>query len=156
MIETLDEVPNTIVTACMGKAMSCGAVLLSHGDVRFCGKHSRVMIHETSSVTSGDVHDMHADIIETKRLNEYFLGLLAKNCGYKSYEEIRQLIKKQDGRDMYMDANSALEFGIVDAVGVPKIRANTMYEVSLVQEKPKLNRQEKKTKRGKKTPKQKS
>jgi hypothetical protein len=93
---------------------------------------------------------------ETKRLNEYFLGLLAKNCGYKSYEEIRQLIKKQDGRDMYMDANSALEFGIVDAVGVPKIRANTMYEVSLVQEKPKLNRQEKKTKRGKKTPKQKS
>ena len=156
MIETLDEVPNTIVTACMGKAMSCGAVLLSHGDVRFCGKHSRVMIHETSSITSGDVHDMHADIVETKRLNEYFLGLLAKNCGYKSYEEIRQLIKKQDGRDMYMDANSALDFGIVDAVGVPRTRINSMYEVSLVQEKPKPNRQEKKTKRGKKALKQKS
>lgn len=135
MIECIDEVPNTIVTVCMGKAMSCGAILLSHGDIRFCGKHSRVMVHETSSGTSGDVHDMHADVSETKRLNEHFLGLLAKNCGFKDYEEVRQLIKKQDGRDRYMDAAAALRFGIVDAIGTPKIVANVMYEVTMVPEK---------------------
>lgn len=143
MLETLDEVPNTVVTACMGKAMSCGAILLSHGDVRFCGKHSRVMVHEASSGTSGDVHDMHADITETKRLNEYFLGLLAKNCGFKNYEEIRQLIKKQDGRDRFMDAKSALDFGIIDAIGVPKVNVNIMYEVTMAQEKKPMERHNK-------------
>ena len=143
MIESIDEVPNTVVTACMGKAMSCGAILLSHGDVRFCGKHSRVMIHETSSGTSGDVHDMHADITETKRLNEYFLGLLAKNCGFKSYEDVRELIKKQDGRDRYMDAEAALKFGLIDAVGTPKVLASIMYEVILSPEKPAMQKHNK-------------
>lgn len=143
MIESIDEIPNMVVTACMGKAMSCGAVLLSHGDVRFCGPHSRVMVHETSSGTSGDVHDMHADVSETKRLNEYFLGLLAKNCGFKDYEEVRQLIKKQDGRDRYMNADAALKFGIVDAVGTPRIMANITYDVILTPKKAKLEKHNK-------------
>jgi len=158
MIETIDEIPNTVVTTCMGKAMSCGAILLSHGDIRFCGKHSRVMVHETSSGTAGDVHDMHADITETKRLNEHFLGLLAKNCGFKDYEEIRELIKKQDGRDRYMDAPSALKFGIIDAIGTPKIVSNLMYEIVQTPEKPMIDKHNKTTlsPKIKKTKKQKS
>lgn len=130
MIETLDEISNPVVTVCMGKAMSCGAVLLSHGDVRFCGKHSRVMIHEISTGTFGDVHDAHADIQESKRLNEHFMGLLARNCGYRGYSELRKLIKSQDGRDRYLNANDALEFGIVDAVGLPKLNSMILYEVA--------------------------
>src|ERR1700693_3667985 len=60
MIETMDEVSNPVITVAMGKAMSCGAMLLSHGDIRFCGKHSRVMIHEVSIGTGGDVHDVES------------------------------------------------------------------------------------------------
>ena len=56
MIQTMDSVPNEIVTVCYGKAMSAGAILLSHGDVRFCSPHSRVMVHEVSAGTVGDVH----------------------------------------------------------------------------------------------------
>ena len=48
MIETMDEVPNPIITVAHGMAMSCGAVLLSHGDIRFVGKNSRIMVHEVS------------------------------------------------------------------------------------------------------------
>lgn len=135
MIETMDEVPNPIMTVCMGKAMSCGAILLSHGDMRFCGRHSRIMVHEVSSGTIGDVHDMHADVQEAKRLNEYFLGLLAKNCGYKSYAELRKLIKEQDGRDRYLNAQSAVEFGIVDLIGLPKITTAAIHEVVVVPKK---------------------
>lgn len=131
MIETLEEIPNPIITVCIGKAMSCGAILLSHGDVRFCGKHSRVMIHEVSAGAYGDIHDMHADVQEFKRMNEYFIGLLAKNCGYKSYNDFRKLIKEQDGRDRYLNAQQAVEFGIVDAVGTPRISASMMYEINL-------------------------
>lgn len=137
MIETLDEIPNPIITACVGKAMSCAAILLSHGDFRMCGKHSRIMIHEVSSGTFGDVHDMHADVVEAKRLNEHFMGLLAKNCGFSSYNDIRKLIKEQDGRDRYMNAKQALEFGIIDAIGLPKISTSIIHEIGVVPEKPK-------------------
>ena len=130
MIETLDEIPNPIVTCCMGKAMSCGAMLLSHGDVRFLGKHSRVMVHEVSSGTIGNVQDMKDDVKETVRLNEYFMGLLAKNCGFKNYEELRAVIKEQDGRERYLVGEDALKFGIVDAIGLPKVSGRMGYEVA--------------------------
>ena len=130
MIETLDEIPNPVVTVCMGVAMSCGAILLSHGDVRFLGRHSRVMVHEVSSFAHGDVHDMHSDVKESIRMNEYFLGLLARNCGFKNYSEFRSLIKTQDGRDRYIIGEEAIKFGIIDAIGLPKIGASLIYEVS--------------------------
>lgn len=130
MIETLDEVSNPIITACMGKAMSCGAMLLSHGDVRFLGRHSRIMVHEVSSGTIGNIQDMKDDVKETTRLNEYFMGLLARNCGFKNYEEFRSVIKEQDGRERYMSGADALKFGIVDAIGTPKVSGRVIYEIS--------------------------
>ena len=130
MIETLDEIPNPVVTACMGKAMSCGAMLLSHGDVRFLGRHSRVMVHEVSSGTIGNVQDMKDDVKETVRLNEHFMGLLARNCGFKSYAELRSVIKEQDGRERYLFGEEALKFGIVDAIGLPKVSGKISYEVT--------------------------
>lgn len=134
MIETIDEVPNPVVTVCMGKAMSCGAILLSHGLFRYCGKHSRVMVHEVSTGAIGDVHDCHNDAKEGVRLNRYFLGLLAKNCGIKGgYEGLRKIIKDRDGREIWLDAKDALNFGLVDKIGLPKINSVTLYEVADVQ-----------------------
>lgn len=136
MIETLDQIPNPVITVAVGKAMSCGAVLLSHGDIRFCGKHTRIMIHEVSGGTGGDVHDVHADAIEMKRLNEYFMALLATNCGIKGgYESLRKMIKDRDGRDTYMTANQAMNFGLVDVVGLPKIEKAVGYKVLIAPQK---------------------
>lgn len=136
MIETLDEIPNTIITVCMGKAMSCGAVLFSHGDVRFIGRHSRTMVHEVSSWTVGDVNDMHNDAKETVRLNEYFMNLLAFNCGIKGgYDGLRKIIKDRDGRDIYMNAQETVKFGLADKVGIPKLVAISFHEAIVVPEK---------------------
>ena len=144
MVETMDEVPNPIITVCQGVAMSCGAMLLSHGDIRFIGKHSRVMIHEVSSATGGDVHDMTADVLETKRLNRYFMNLLAKNCGIKGgYDALRKIIKDQDGRDKYLNAEDAVKFGIVDAIGMPKVNRMKLYQVEVTPEKRKIAKADK-------------
>jgi ATP-dependent Clp protease protease subunit len=130
MIESMDDTPNHIITVCIGKAMSAGAILLSHGDTRLIGPNSRVMVHEMSSGAHGDVHDIYADAIAVKRLNERFMGLLAKNCGFKGgYAALRKHIKSQDGRDKYLDANEALKFGIVDAIGMPHIMAEVQYKL---------------------------
>ena len=129
MLETMDEIPNLKITVAMGKAMSCGAVLLSHGDVRFCGKHSRVMIHEISGGTFGNVHDMNIDVQEMGRMNLHVLNLLAINCGFKNAAELRLVLKQIDGTDLYLDAEGALKFGIIDAVGLPKVIPRAIYEV---------------------------
>jgi len=140
MIETMDEIPNPIITVTLGKAMSCGAVLLSHGDFRFCGRHSRIMIHEASGGGVGDVHDASNDVQELKRQNKYFMNLLAKNCGIKGgYDAFRKLIKDQDGRDRYMNADEAVAFGIVDGIGTPKVNRINVYQVELVPAKPSLH-----------------
>lgn len=130
MIATMDEVNNPIITCCMGKAMSCGAILLSHGDIRFCDPHSRVMVHKVSAIASGDADDVKNDAVEISRINEYWLGLLATNCNIKGgYDQLSTQIKEKDGRDRYMTAEEAVKFGIVDAVGIPKIATIVMYEV---------------------------
>ena len=133
MLETMDEVPNPKITVCMGVAMSCGAVLLSHGDIRFCGQYSKVMLHEISSGAWGKTQDIKVDTKETERINHWMLGLLAKNCSIKGgYEGLRKIFKDRDNTDLYLDAKEALAFGIVDAVGLPKLNTISGYEVSAI------------------------
>lgn len=132
MLETMDSVPNPIITVCMGKAMSCGAVLLSHGDIRFCGQHSRVMVHEVSSFAFGDVHDIENNAKESSRLNRYIMGLLARNCDIEGgYNGLRRTIKDHDGREIWMDAKAALRFGIVDNIGIPVVESVTKFETTV-------------------------
>lgn len=130
MIETIDAIPNHIITSCVGKAMSCGAVLLSHGDTRFLGRHSRVMIHEVSSITAGDVHNMKNDVKEIERLNKYFTGLLAKNCGLAGYNALRAILKQRDGSDLHLKGAAAVKFGVVDYIGQPSIVTETKHIIS--------------------------
>jgi ATP-dependent Clp protease, protease subunit len=138
MIATMEEVPNPFVTVCMGKAMSAGAILLSCGDIRYCDRHSRVMVHEMVGGTGGNVHDMHADTAEVVRLNNHFIGLLAENCGIKGgYEGIRAVLKEHNSREIYMDAQTAKDFGLVDEVGIPAVVGVTIYQVVTVPRKEK-------------------
>lgn len=136
MISTMDEVPNPLITVTQGCAMSCGAILLSHGDVRFCDPHSRIMVHKVSASTSGDSEDITNDAAEIARLNHYWLGFLADNCNIKGgYTELETLLKSRDGRDRYMTAKDAVSFGIVDVVGLPHLVGMASYEVVGIPEK---------------------
>lgn len=141
MIETLEEVPNPIITCCMGKAMSCAAILLSCGDMRYIGRNSTVMIHEASHGTFGEIYDVKNDADEGIRLNHRFLGLLAENCGLETYDNLREILKARDGKDMYLDAEAALEFGIVDEIGLPKVAEVIVYQVYTIPRKEKFEKE---------------
>lgn len=125
MMETMDEVPNPKITVCMGKAMSAGAILLSHGDYRYCGQHSRVMIHEALGAAQGTVSQVNVTTDELNRINRYFNDILAKNCGLAGgYDALKKKLEDQGNGDWYMTAEEAVAFGIVDAVGVPILLHN--------------------------------
>lgn len=114
MIDAMSLVPNDFATICIGQCASCGAVLLSAGTKgkRYITENARVLIHQVSSGMWGKNSEIQADAKEADRLNKLLIGMLAKNCG-KSVEEIEQLTL---GGDLVLDAEQAVEFGIVDAI----------------------------------------
>jgi len=151
MIETMDNVPNRFVTICQGKAMSCGAILLSHGDIRYCGEYSRVLIHNVHAGTWGDTYDLQATSDETLRMNKVFMELLADNCG-RSHDEIQLLLRAStSGKEILMDADGALEFGIVDHVGTPLITPVIQFALNTVPKKVRLTDEDKGIKKKRKT-----
>ena len=100
---------------CTGMAYSMGAVLLAGGQKgrRFILPHSKVMIHEPlilggtgGSATS--VKRTAEDILEVKALIN---GLLSQHTG-KSKKEI----DKATAFDNFMNAEEAIDFGIVDEI----------------------------------------
>ena len=131
MIDTMDEIPNSKITVCFGKAMSAGAILLSHGDIRFCAKSSRVMIHELSAGALGNVREIKNTTEELFRVNELWMGLLAKNCCIKDgYKGLQALIRDNSNQDIYLSAEEAKKFGIVDCIGLPDLAEALLFEIT--------------------------
>lgn len=140
MLETIEQVPNEIITVCIGKAMSCGAALLAAGDYRFCGRRSRVMVHQGSSGAGGPIEGLQNDVDESKRINRQLMEMMAKRCGktLKQFKtEMKERLHKDDdeARDMYLPAKEALEIGIIDFIGMPHVKPVTMYSVEPAPEK---------------------
>lgn len=124
ILNAMDSIPNKIVTICMGRAYSAAAVILAHGDLRFIGPHGRVMIHEISGGAIGNIVDVAADAQEMDILNRAYLELLAKDCKVKGgTKALRKLFAQR--RDCYFSPQEAVDFGLADAVGVPRlVKAN--------------------------------
>jgi ATP-dependent Clp protease protease subunit len=105
-----------VQTICVGSAISMGAILLAAGTKgkRFILPHGKVMLHQPSGGASGQSSDIqiHAkEIIKTKKeLN----AILAEATG-KTEEQIH----KDTDRDLYMSAEEAVAYGVVDAIFTP-------------------------------------
>lgn len=126
LIDTFNEVPNEIITVCLGTAMSAGATLLSCGDKRFVGKNARIMIHEVSSWLAGTTTELKQSLDETNRMNRQLLKIIAKNSG-KTLKDLKKIFK--DTPDFYLTASEAVKFGIADYIGVPSILETTAYHI---------------------------
>jgi ATP-dependent Clp protease, protease subunit len=113
--DTMQMISSPVSTICMGLAASMGSILLSAGakGKRFIYPSGEVMIHQPSlggmmRGTSADLEIQAVQIRKTKRLGAQ---ILADNCG-KTIEEIL----KDFERDYWMDANEAVQYGIVDGI----------------------------------------
>jgi ATP-dependent Clp protease, protease subunit len=111
--DTMQFIKPDVATTCLGQAASMGSLLLAGGakGKRYCLPHSRVMIHQPSGGFEGQASDIHIharEILNTKqRLNE----ILAKHTG----QTVERIALDSD-RDNFMDAEKAVEYGLVDTV----------------------------------------
>jgi len=112
--DTMQYVRPDVATIALGQAASMGAVLLAGGaqGKRFSLPHSRVLLHQPLLFGLGgqatDI-DIHArDILRVrKRLN----AILAAHTG-KQIERINT----DTERDFIMEADEALEYGVIDEI----------------------------------------
>lgn len=109
IISCIDDIKSCVNTICLGECASMAGVLLSSGHKRYIYKYGEVMLHSIKSMFHGHNADIQISAARSEKLNNKLMGILAKNCGY-TLEEMHQLTE----HDLWMDAQEALEFGIVD------------------------------------------
>lgn len=115
--DTMQHIKNDVVTICLGRAASMGAVLLSGGTKgkRYILPHAEVMIHQPSGGMEGQAEDMCIAAEHIKKIRTELNELLSENCN-KPFEQMC----KDTERDCWLSAKEAVEYGVVDKILEPK------------------------------------
>lgn len=115
--DTMRFISCDVRTLCMGQAASAAAVILASGTPgkRMILPSARVMVHQPSGGAEGQSSDIEIYANETLRMKERLESILAESTG-RSIEQIRT----DTDRDFILDAQSAVEYGIVDTVVSPR------------------------------------
>lgn len=111
--DTMQFLPNPIVTYCIGQCASMGAVLLAAGapGKRYSLPHSRIMIHQPLGGAQGQATDIQIQAEEIQRMKDMLNGLLANHSG----RDIKEVEAACD-RDNFMSPSEAKEFGLIDDI----------------------------------------
>ncbi|MGA1363174.1 MAG: ATP-dependent Clp protease proteolytic subunit [Ilumatobacteraceae bacterium] len=112
--DTMQFIKNDIATICLGQAASAAAVLLAAGTKgkRLALPHSRVLLHQPyGQVGYGQVTDLEIAANEILRMRDLLEEILATHTG-----QPLERIHADTDRDFVLEANEALEYGIIDDV----------------------------------------
>lgn len=112
--DTMQFIKNDVATICLGQAASAAAVLLAAGTKgkRLALPHSRVLLHQPyGQVGYGQVTDLEIAAKEILRMRDLLEEILARHTG-QSIERIHA----DTDRDFVIEAQEAVEYGIIDEV----------------------------------------
>ena len=113
--DTMQLIAPDVCSYCIGHAESFGAILLTGGSKgkRYVLPNATVMIHQPMihGHVEGAVTDLDIEAREMLRIEQRLYELLAKHTG-KDVEQIR----KDCDRNYWMDAASAVEYGLADQI----------------------------------------
>ena len=111
--DTMQMVSNPISTVAVGVTASFGTVLLTAGTHgrRYTLPNATIHLHQPLGGAQGQATDIEIQAKQILRLKALLTGILAKHTG-KSEEEI----ERDSDRDFYLDAQGAVDYGVVDQV----------------------------------------
>lgn len=113
MVDVMSYIPNPIQTINTGMAASMGSVLLGAGTkgMRSSLRFSKTMLHQSSGGAMGNIQDARITMSEWEKTNKLLFELLGEYCGKKPTQ-----VEKDAQRDLWLSADEALEYGIIDEV----------------------------------------
>jgi ATP-dependent Clp protease protease subunit len=116
--DTMQYVKPDVSTIALGQAASMGAVLLAGGTKgkRFALPHSRVLLHQPLMAgLQGQASDIDIHAKDIVRVRERLNQIISKHTG----QPIAKIHEDSD-RDFILEAEAALEYGLVDKIIVSR------------------------------------
>ena len=115
--DTMNFIDNDVCTICVGMCASMAAFLLSSGTKgkRYSLKNGEVMIHQPLGGAKGQATEIQIAAERILKLKDKLNKLLSNNT-----KQSIGKIKKDTERDYFMDADQALDYGIIDEILINK------------------------------------
>ena len=116
--DTMQMIPNPIRTVAVGVTASFGTLLLTAGTKgeRYALPHATLHMHQPFGGAQGQATDIEIQAKEILRLRARLNDILSFHTG-----QTIEVIERDTERDFYMDANSAVDYGLVDHVLEPPV-----------------------------------
>ena len=133
MIDVMSTASKPIATIAIGKAMSCGSVLLTCGSrgLRFVGPNATVMVHDVATLSFGKIEELKADVGEAERLNVKIFNILNTRCDQpKGF--FQKKVSEKKHINWFLDPREVLKYGLADHIGVPII--DSFFNLDIVKE----------------------
>jgi ATP-dependent Clp protease, protease subunit len=111
--DTMQLIPNPIKTWAVGMTASFGTVLLAAGTKghRYALPNATIHMHQPLGGAQGQASDIEIQAREILRLKDRLNEVLARHTG-----QTIDTIESDTNRDFYLDANSAVKYGLVDQI----------------------------------------
>lgn len=111
--DTMQIVRAPISTIAVGWTASLGTVLLAagHKGRRFALPHATIHMHPAGGGARGYAPDVEIQYKELKRMQDLLHNILSRHTG-----QAMEKIAEDFDRDYFMDAKSAVEYGLIDEV----------------------------------------
>lgn len=111
--DTMKMISNKVITTAVGVTASFGTVLLAAGAKgnRYALPHATIHMHQPLGGAEGQASDIEIQAREILRLKSRLIDILATNTG-----QTREVIERDTDRNFYLDAQQAVDYGIVDKV----------------------------------------
>jgi ATP-dependent Clp protease protease subunit len=120
-----------------GMAYSMGSIVLQAASEgrRYAFPHSWIMIHEPAKWAGWQSTSAAAQHLERlKQMQDQIYRILSSRSG----KPLRQIIRDTKRTDFYLDAQSALEYGLIDAVVAGELPATTPVAVEMKDAPPQI------------------
>lgn len=127
--DTMQMIPNSVSTLAVGMTASFGTVLLTAGTKgeRYTLPNATIHMHQPVGGVQGQASDIEIQAKEILRLKDQLNEILAKHTG-----QTMKTIENDTNRDFYMDAYTAVDYGLVDRVTeVPELKQLALVEAEV-------------------------
>jgi ATP-dependent Clp protease protease subunit len=117
IVDVMDYIKCDVATVNTGMAASMGSILLGAGTKgkRSMLRFSKTMLHQSSGGAVGNIQDAEITMKEWQKTNDILFNLLGQYCGKNP-----DVVKNDASRDLWLDANESLAYGIIDKIIVSK------------------------------------
>jgi ATP-dependent Clp protease protease subunit len=113
-----------IITDVQGVAASMATVIAQAGKTRRMSDNALYLLHQASGLSWGNINETKAALEDLVAWNDRLVNIYVKRTG-KDEEEIRELMDRNNGVGVWIDADEAKEMNLVDEIYEPmKAAAN--------------------------------